>query len=103
MYRTVPKPQSLLDLHEPMAELFDLVRRTFDVPLSYQLSFAHVDAVEDEMYNTLALASLTLRKVQALRHVTRPGVRTAAHIVVSLVSEVGIALTDLAERCTDAP
>lgn len=101
MYRVVPKPQSLLDLHEPMADLFELVRHAFGVPRSYQLSLAHVDAAEEEMYDTLALASLALRKVQALRHVSRPEVRTAVHVFVSLVSELGTALTDLAGRCVD--
>jgi hypothetical protein len=95
------KPQSLLDLYEPMADLFDLIKGAFEVGESYLLSLAHVDAIEGELHDTTPLAAFTLRKVQAMRHVARPGIQTSVGTVVSLVSELTAALGGLAERCRD--
>jgi hypothetical protein len=88
----VPKPTELLALHDVTDELFDTLKRWFDVPDAVTLNLSAVDAVVTEMADPVMIAALAMRKLQALHLLATPGVRTSTDVVVTIVQDLARAL-----------
>ena len=89
---SIPKPVELLALHGVTVELFDTLRRWFDVPPSVSLDLAEVDSAVAELGDPQMVAALAMRKLQALHLLATPGVRTATDVVVAIVNDLERAL-----------
>jgi hypothetical protein len=88
----IPKPDELLALHSVTEELFTTLKRWFSVPDAVPLNLTDIDAVVTEMSDPLMIAALAMRKLQALRLLATPGVRTATDVVLAIVSDLERAL-----------
>ncbi len=89
---TIPKPDELLALHSVTAEMFDMLRRWFDVPEEVTLNLREVDAAVSELGDPLLIAAMAMRKLQALHLLATPGVRTTTDVVVTIVQDLQRAL-----------
>lgn len=94
-----PKPPELVGLHAETPRIFRTLKAEFQVPDTYELPLHDVDAAEPFLSNTRDVAAITLRKIQALRWVTKPGVETTNDIVVTLAADLLRALDYLVPRC----
>lgn len=88
----LPKPDELLALHDVTGALFDTLRDWFDVPERVSLSLHDIDAAVTELSDPVMVAALAMRKLQALRLLAQPGVRTSTDVVVSIVQDLDRAL-----------
>ncbi|HEX2301028.1 MAG TPA: hypothetical protein VHH34_21390, partial [Pseudonocardiaceae bacterium] len=70
-------------------------------PDSYELKLEHVDAAEQFLTETLDIAAVTLRKIQALRFVAKSGVETTSDVVVALAADLQRGLDHLVRHCGD--
>ncbi len=89
---TIPKPDELLALHDVTAELFDTLRRWFDVPAAITLDLAEVDSAVAELSDPVLVAAMAMRKLQALHLLSTPGVVTTTDVVVTIVGDLDRAL-----------
>jgi hypothetical protein len=89
---TIPKPSELLALHDVTEELFDTLRAWFDVPDHVSLDLASIDSAVAQLADPVAIAALAMRKLQALRLLAQPGVRTSTDVVVTIVQDLDRAL-----------
>lgn len=89
---TIPKPDELLALHDVTDELFRTLRRWFDVPDRPAIDLAGIDSAVTELGDPVMIAALAMRKLQALRLLSTPGVRTSTDVVVSIVQDLDRAL-----------
>lgn len=88
----IAKPPELLALFDVSAELFATLQRWFDVPEQVALDLSDVDAAVAQMGDPVAIAALAMRKLQALRLLAQPGVRTSTDVVVTIVQDLDRAL-----------
>lgn len=88
----LPKPRELLALHDVTEELFDTLKRWFEVPDTVPLDMSAVDAVVHEMSDPVMIAALAMRKLQALHLLATPGVRTTTDVVITIVQDLARAL-----------
>lgn len=84
----LPKPDELLALHGITAELFETLKRWFEVPNAVPLDLAEVDSAVAELGDPQMVAALAMRKLQALHLLATPGVRTATDVVVAIVNDL---------------
>ena len=96
-----PKPQELVNLYAATPEAFRTLKEEFQVPDIYELVLHDVDAAEPFLRNTLDIAAITMRKIQALRWATKPDVETVNDIVVTLAADLLRALDYLVRCCDD--
>jgi hypothetical protein len=96
-----PKPPELIDLYAATSAVFRTLKEEFQVPDTYELALHHVDAAEPYLTNTVDIAAITMRKIQALRWVAKPGVDTTNDIVVALAADLLRALDYLVKYCSD--
>jgi hypothetical protein len=89
---TIPKPDELLALHDVTDELFLTLRRWFDVPTQPRIDLTDIDSAVAELGDPVMIAALAMRKLQALRLLSTPGVRTSTDVVVSIVQDLDRAL-----------
>jgi len=89
---TVPKPDELLALHGVTEELFNTLQRWFDVPASATISLEHIDSAVTELGDPTMIAAMAMRKLQALRLLSQPGVRTSTDVVITIVQDLQRAL-----------
>jgi hypothetical protein len=89
---TIPKPDELLALHDVTDDLFRMLRRWFDVPAAVSIDLADIDSAVIELGDPEMIAALAMRKLQALRLLSTPGVRTTTDVVVAIVNDVDRAL-----------
>jgi hypothetical protein len=89
---TIPKPDELLALHDVTEDLFGMLRRWFEVPDSVALDLSDIDSAVVELGDPEMIAALAMRKLQALRLLATPGVRTTTDVVVAIVNDVDRAL-----------
>jgi hypothetical protein len=96
-----PKPPELVNLYAETLAAFRTLKEEFQVPDIYELALHHVDAAELCLTNTVDIAAITMRKIQALRWVAKPGVETTNDIVVALAADLLRALDHLVKHCND--
>jgi hypothetical protein len=72
--------------------MFETLRRWFDVPTKVALDLTDVDAAVVELGEPVMIAALAMRKLQALRLLSTPGVRTTTDVVVTIVQDLQRAL-----------
>jgi hypothetical protein len=89
---TVAKPPELLALHDVTAELFATLQAWFEVPDRVELDLADIDSAVAQLADPVAIAALAMRKLQALRLLAQPGVRTSTDVVVTIVQDLDRAL-----------
>jgi hypothetical protein len=89
---TVPKPDELLALHDVTEELFERLRGWFDVPDEVRLDLSDIDSAVAQLADPIAIAALAMRKLQALRLLAQPGVRTSTDVIVTIVQDLDRAL-----------
>lgn len=88
----IPKPDELLALHDVTDDLFGMLRRWFDVPASVPIDLTDIDSAVVELGDPEMIAALAMRKLQALRLLATPGVRTTTDVVVAIVNDLDRAL-----------
>jgi hypothetical protein len=88
----ITKPDELLALSGVAAELFDTLRRWFDVPSRVSLDLSEVDSAVTELGDPVLVAAMAMRKLQALHLLATPGVRTTTDVVVAIVQDLQRAL-----------
>ena len=89
---SIPKPDELLALHDITAELFETLQAWFQVPDSVSLALADIDSAVTELGDPVMIAAMAMRKLQALRLLAQPGVRTSTDVVVAIVQDLDRAL-----------
>jgi hypothetical protein len=89
---TIPKPDELLALHDVTEELFDTLAAWFDVPESVEITLDDIDAAVTELGDPVMIAAMAMRKLQALRLLSTPGVKTTTDVVVAIVQDLERAL-----------
>lgn len=95
------KPPELVSLHAAASDAFRTLKEEFQVPDTYELVLRDVDAAESLLRSTLDIAAIAMRKVQALRWVTKSGVETTNDVVVALAADLLRALDHLVSCCED--
>jgi hypothetical protein len=90
--QTIPKPDELLALHDITAELFATLKGWFDVADEVTISLADIDSAVEELGEPDLIAAMAMRKLQALRLLAQPGVRTTTDVVVTIVQDLDRAL-----------
>ena len=94
----VPKPAEFVALGPLLELLFIELKHSRAVPDTHTFDLRHVDCADAALRDWSSVAAFALRKLQALRYLTKTGVRTRNSIVVILVADLNISLTDLAEE-----
>ncbi len=89
---TIPKPDELLALHDVTEEMFGTLRRWFGVPERPTIDLVDIDSAVAELGDPVMIAALAMRKLQALRLLSTPGVRTSTDVVLSIVQDLDRAL-----------
>jgi hypothetical protein len=90
--QSIPKPDELLALHDITAELFTTLKGWFDVSDDVTISLADIDSAVGELGEPVLIAAMAMRKLQALRLLAQPGVRTTTDVVVTIVQDLDRAL-----------
>jgi hypothetical protein len=88
----VDKPVELLALHGVTAEMFAMLKSWFSVPDELPLDLTDIDAAVRSMGDPVMIAALAMRKLQALRLLSTPGVVTTTDVVVTIISDLRRAL-----------
>ena len=88
----IPKPSELLAARSAAEQLFDLLRRWFDVPQSVTLDLRAVDSAVAELGEPQLVMAMAMRKLQALHLLTTPGVRTTTDVVLTVIQDLERAL-----------
>ena len=88
----VAKPDELLALYGVTTEMFDTLRRWFDVPLTISLNLVAIDSATVEMGDPTLIMGMAMRKLQALHLLSTPGVRTTTDVVLTIVQDLDRAL-----------
>jgi hypothetical protein len=88
----LPKPNELLALHGTTTELFDTLRRWFNVPPTITLNISAIDSAVVEMGDPVLIMAMAMRKLQALNLLATPGVRTTTDVVITIVQDLDRAL-----------
>jgi hypothetical protein len=89
---TIPKPDELLALHDVTEEMFDILGAWFEVPETVSITLGDVDAAVTELGDPVMIAAMAMRKLQALRLLATPGVRTSTDVIVAIVQDLERAL-----------
>ena len=100
------KPPEFVALGPLLEFLFTELKRSRAVPDAHTFHLHHVDCADAVLRDWSSVAAFALRKIQALRYLTKAGVRTRNSVVVILVADLNISLTELAEEAaqnSDAP
>lgn len=88
----IPKPNELLALHGVTEELFVILGDWFDVGDEAVLDLSDIDSAVRELGEPVMIAALAMRKLQALRLIATPGVRTSTDVVVTIIQDLDRAL-----------
>ncbi len=88
----LPKPDELLALDMVADEMFETLRRWFEVSPTVELDLRAVDSAVAELGDPRMIAALAMRKLQALHLLATPGVRTTTDVIVAIVQDLDRAL-----------
>lgn len=69
-----------------------MLRDWFDVPDKVALDLSDIDAAVTELGDPVMIAAMAMRKLQALRLISTPGVLTSTDTVVTIVQDLNRAL-----------
>ena len=72
--------------------MFETLKVWFDVGDRVSLDLSDIDAAVSELGEPVMIAALAMRKLQALRLLSTPGVKTSTDVVVSIVQDLDRAL-----------
>ena len=73
-----------------------MVASAYGVPKKVHLDLRSIDSAEASLTDAQYVAALTLRKLQALRYVTKPGITTSVSPVITLTTDLDASLRALA-------
>lgn len=88
----LPKPEALLALDAVTGQLFDMLRKWFDVKPAVTLDLAEIDSAVTELGDPVLIAAMAMRKLQALNLLSTPGVVTSTDVVVAIIQDLDRAL-----------
>jgi hypothetical protein len=88
----IPKPDELLALHGVTEEMFETLREWFGVPARVTIDLTDIDSAVTELGDPQMIIALAMRKLQALRLLSTPGVRTTTDVVLAIVNDLERAL-----------
>jgi len=86
------KPDELLALHGVTEELFQILADWFDVGDQVSLDLSDIDSAVRELGEPTMIAAMAMRKLQALRLIATPGVRTSTDVVINMIQDLDRAL-----------
>lgn len=89
---TLPKPSELLAVYDVTDRLFSTLKEWFGVSDGVVLDVTNVDSAVTEMGDPVMIAAMAMRKLQALRLISTPGVRTSTDVVIAIVNDLDRAL-----------
>jgi hypothetical protein len=89
---TLSKPTELLAVHGVAERLFLTLKDWFSVGDGVTLDVSDVDSAVTEMGDPVMIAAMAMRKLQALRLISTPGVRTSTDVVIAIVNDLDRAL-----------
>lgn len=89
---TLAKPTELLAVHDVAERLFLTLKGWFGVDDSVALDVSGIDSAVVEMGDPVMIAAMAMRKLQALRLISTPGVRTSTDVVIAIVNDLDRAL-----------
>ena len=97
---TRPKPPELLALGPVCEQLFERLRAWFDVGSQLVADLSSIDGatVLAELQDPQLVAGFTMRRLQALHLLARPGVRTPTDVVITYIDSVLRALMEAPGR-----
>ena len=88
----IPKPDSLLALHQVTETLFNTLRKWFEIEPTITLDLAEIDSAVIELGTPEMIAAMAMRKLQALRLIATPGVLTTTDVVIAIINDLDRAL-----------
>ena len=88
----IPKPDSLLALHSVTENLFNTLRKWFDVEINVTIDLAEIDSAITELGRPEMIAAMAMRKLQALHLIATPGVLTTTDIILAIINDLDRAL-----------
>ena len=88
----IPKPDSLLALHDVSENLFNTLRKWFDVETKVTIDLTEIDSAIIELGEPKMIAAMAMRKLQALQLLATPGVITTTDIVLAIINDLDRAL-----------
>lgn len=89
---TLAKPNELLAVYDVTERLFTTLKEWFGVSDGVVLNVTSVDSAVSEMGDPVMIAAMAMRKLQALRLISTPGVRTSTDVVIAIVNDLDRAL-----------
>lgn len=92
----IDKPVELVALSFACKELFDRLRRWFEVGPQLKADLSSIDSPEvvTELRHPPLIAAFAMRRLQALHHLAQPGVQTTVDVVVHHIDGVLRALVE---------
>ena len=91
-FNPIPKPDSLLALHQVTETLFNTLRKWFEIESTITLDLAEIDSAVIELGSPEMIAAMAMRKLQALRLIATPGVLTTTDVVIAIINDLDRAL-----------
>ena len=91
-FNPISKPDSLLALHDVTEILFNTLREWFEIESTITLDLKEIDSAVVELGKPEIIAAMAMRKLQALRLISTPGVLTTTDIVIAIINDLDRAL-----------
>ena len=82
------KPDSLEALHPQCEKVFRLLQTNFKIQRRVMIDLSDIDAAADSLSDHYMLVAMTMRRLQALRHISDPTRMTQVGVVVSSIAEL---------------
>jgi len=91
-FNPIPKPDSLLALHQVTETLFNTLREWFEIEPTVTLDLVEIDSAVIELGEPEMIAAMAMRKLQALRLIATPGILTTTDVVIAIINDLDRAL-----------
>ncbi len=88
----IPKPDSFLALHTVAENLFNTLRKWFDVKPNVTIDLTEIDSAITELGESEMIAAMAMRKLQALHLIATPGVLTTTDVILAIINDLDRAL-----------
>ena len=83
----IPKPDSFLALHTVAENLFNTLRKWFDVQPNVTIDLTEIDSAITELGESEMIAAMAMRKLQALHLIATPGVLTTTDVILAIIND----------------